>query len=205
MSLTTDSATVPLPRATANPDRSPARVVAALIASGRYVGAIVLANWMFGHVCAPGPGGAHFAPVGFGLMASTGVYAAAIAFPARDIVQRSPGRLVGSAAIVIGAAISWFVSSPTLAIASGLTFLVSEAVDFGIFATLWRRGLVRVVIASSLAALVVDSCLFLSLVGIPWSLALMGQVVGKTWVILASGPIVYALRRVPSLQFTAPV
>jgi uncharacterized PurR-regulated membrane protein YhhQ (DUF165 family) len=180
-----------------------ARIIATLIAGTSYIAAIVLANWMLKHVGTLGVGGNHFAPVGFGLMAPSGVYAAAIAFPTRDIVQRSAGRLVGAVAIVIGATISWFVASPSLAIASGLTFLVSESVDFAVFAMFWRRWLVFAVLASGIASVLVDSSLFLRLVGIPWSVALAGQIVGKTWIILAALPIVFGLRRLPVLQFSS--
>ena len=178
-----------------------ARAMAALIAGALYVTAIVLANWMLKHVGTPGVGGNHFAPVDFGLMAPSGVYAAAVAFPARDVVQRSAGRWAGAVAIVIGATISWFVSSPSVAVASGVTFLVSESIDFAVFAALWRRWFVLAVLASGIASVIVDSSLFLRLVGIPWSVALAGQIVGKTWIIFAVLPIVYGLRRIPGLRF----
>jgi uncharacterized PurR-regulated membrane protein YhhQ (DUF165 family) len=180
-----------------------ARRLAALVAGAFYVAAIVLANWMFKHVGTPTDDGNYLAPVGFGLMAPSGVYAAAVAFPARDIVQRSAGRAAGAAAVLIGAAISWFVSSPNVAVASGLTFLVSESIDFAVFALIWRRWFVIAVVVSGIASLIVDSCLFLTLVGIPWSVALAGQIVGKTWIILAAVPVVYGLRRIPVLQFTS--
>ena|ERR1700694_1846170 len=199
----------PLPLAAApvqlrmNHDVARARVIATLIAGACYIAAIVLANWMLRHIGTPGIDGNHFAPVGFGLMAPSGVYAAAVAFPARDVVQRSAGRTAGIIAIAIGAAISWFVASPSLAIASGLTFLVSESIDFAVFAALWRRWFVVAVIASGIASVIVDSCLFLTLVGIPWPVALAGQIVGKTWIVLASAPIAYGLRRIPALRFSS--
>ena len=179
------------------------RHIAAVGAGLAYVGAIVLANWMLRHVGSRGVGGNHFLPVGFGLVAPSGVYAAAIAFPARDIVQRAAGRPAGAIAILVGAMLSAFVSSPTVAVASGVTFLVSETIDFIVFAALQRRWFVLAVLVSSLASIVIDSALFLRLVDIPWSVALAGQIVGKTWVILAITPVVYGLRRVPSLRFDA--
>jgi uncharacterized PurR-regulated membrane protein YhhQ (DUF165 family) len=84
-----------------------------------------------------------------------------------------------------------------------VTFLVAESVDFTTFALLWRRSLVVAVLVSGVASVIVDSCLFLSLIGIPWSVALGGQIVGKLWVILAALPIVYGLRRMPVLRFNS--
>jgi len=181
------------------PSATPRAFVAAA-AAACYVGAIVLANWMITHVGVPNDHGTHFAPVGFGLDAPSGVYAAAVAFPARDIVQRAAGRGAGLVAIGIGAAISWFVSTPEVAVASATTFVVSETVDFGVFTLLWRSGLVRAVAVSSSASLLADSYLFVLLLGLP-STAVPGQVLGKTWVVLATLPLVWALRRLRALQF----
>ena len=77
--------------------------------------------------------GSHYLPVGFGLRAPSGVYLAALTFVARDVVQRVGGLRLGVAAIVSGAAISWWVSSPTLAVASGATFFISETCDFVVY------------------------------------------------------------------------
>jgi hypothetical protein len=84
-----------------------------------------------------------------------------------------------------------------------LTFLVAESVDFAVYTALWRRWFVFAVFASGIASVIVDSSLFLSLVGIPWSVALAGQIVGKTWIVLAVLPIVHGLRRIPALRFSS--
>lgn len=168
--------------------------VAAGVAVVVYVASILGANWMIAHVGRPlGPN--HVLPVGFGLVAPSGVYLAAVTFVARDLVQRFGGPRVGLAAIVVGAALSAFVASPRLALASGATFLVSETCDFLIFTPLQQRNLPVAVLGAGLVAEVVDSVLFLTLAGIPLAVALPGQLVGKGWVIVAGGAVTALLRR----------
>ncbi len=171
----------------------------AWLALGVYIGAIVGSNWMIAHVGTPIPG-AHVLPVGFGLEAPSGVYLAAVAFVARDYVQRLAGPKAGIAAIFIGALVSALVSTPQLAVASGVTFLLSESTDFMIFTPLQRWNLAASVLIAGLFAEVVDSVVFLTLAGIPLGVALEGQLVGKLWVILLGTALTWYLRRRPSLQ-----
>lgn len=151
-----------------------------------YVGAIVAANWLitrFGIVTV------------LGLSAPAGVFAAALTFPARDIVQRGLGRVAGIGLIVAGAGLSWLIS-PTLAVASGVTFLVSEGLDCVLYSWLARRWFATGVMVSSVIAAVVDSLLFLRLAGIPYQVALAGQITIKLAVIFAvAGPVTAVLRR----------
>lgn len=133
-----------------------------------YAATVFAANWAittFGVV--------YVAP---GLLAPAGVFFVGLAFPLRDLIQRVKGRAWSVAAILAGAGLSYAVA-PRLALASGVTFLVSELCDFAVYTPLRRRfGLA--VLASSAAALVVDSVLFLTLAF--GSLAFLpGQVVGK--------------------------
>jgi uncharacterized PurR-regulated membrane protein YhhQ (DUF165 family) len=133
-----------------------------------YIGTIFAANWAiqrFGLI-----------PVGFGLLAPAGVYFVGLAFPLRDYIQRTMGRRWGFVAILVGAGLSYFVS-PTFALASGVTFLVSESVDMLIYTPLQKR-FAWAVILSSLGALVVDSILFLAL-AFHSEQFLAGQIVGK--------------------------
>ena len=179
------------------------RVKIAGIAAAVYIGAIVAANYLIVHGCpgaTPTPYHTYTLPVGFGLAAPAGTYMAAISFPARDVLQRAGGRWIGLAAIVVGAVVSWWVSSPAIAVASGVTFLVAESVDFIIFTPLQRRSFAVAVVVSGLFALTVTSALFLHLAHLPMA-GLPGLVVGKVWVILLAGPAAYGLRRVPALRF----
>ncbi len=169
---------------------------AAVVAFFLYVGVIVGANWMIARVGKVIPG-AHVLPVGFGLYAPSGVYLAAFAFVARDILQRLTNIKVGFGAIVIGAIVSAFVSTPTLAFASGATFMISESLDFLIYTPLQTRNFPLAVVVSGLASDVVDSIVFLTLAHIPLALALKGQLVGKMWVILLGGLLAGLLRKLP--------
>jgi uncharacterized PurR-regulated membrane protein YhhQ (DUF165 family) len=159
-----------------------------------YVSSIAGANWMISHV-GEVVDGSHYLPVGFGLRAPSGVYLAAFTFVARDILQRLAGTRVGVVAIVAGAAISWWVSSAALALASGGTFLLSESCDFLVYTPLQARSFPLAVVGSGLVGDVVDSTVFLTLAGIPLSIALSGQLVGKAWVMLAGGLLAALLRR----------
>lgn len=138
-----------------------------------YIGSIVAANWMtatFGLV-----------GIGFGLAVTAGTFAAGAALIARDGVQVSAGRVVALVAIVVGAAMSWWLSTPALAVASGIAFLVSELVDLGVFTPLRERSIAAAVLVSSIVSAPVDTVLFLHLAGFPltWQAA-AGQFLVKT-------------------------
>lgn len=160
-----------------------------------YVAAIVASNWLITHAGIPAGPGVHLAPVGFGLLAPSGVWAAAVSFPARDVTQRLGGRWLGVIAILIGAAVSWWISDPHIAVASGLTYLCSETADFAVYTPLQKRWFVPAVFASGCVAIVVDSILFLHLAGLPaGAAAVAGLVLGKFWVLLAAVPVTWGLR-----------
>ena len=162
-----------------------------------YVAAIVLANYFIVHGfpgATPTPFGTYTIPVGFGLVAPAGVFMAAAAFPARDVVQRFGGRWMGVLAIIVGAGLSYWVSSPVIAMASGATFLCSETLDFAVYTPLQREHFVGAVVASGLASSLLDSWLFLTLAGLPLA-EFSGLALGKVWVILVAGPAAYALRK----------
>lgn len=172
-----------------------ARRSAAALAFSIYAGAIILSNWLIGHVGIPAGPGVHLTPVGFGLLAPSGVWAAAVSFPARDVTQRLGGRWLGIAAIIIGAAVSWKISDPHIAAASGITYLCSESADFAVYTPLQRRWFVPAVLASGCVAAVIDSVLFLHLAGLPaGAAAVAGLVLGKVWVQLAATPVTWRLR-----------
>ena len=168
------------------------------VALGLYVASVPAANWLIRHVgVVVLPDGTHLAPVGFGLLAPSGVYAAGVAFVARDVVQRAGGRRLALAAIAAGTALSALVS-PQLALASGAAFLFSELADFAVYTPLERRRFVLAVFLSGVVGGVVDSLLFLGVAGIPLAQALPGLVLGKLWVQLAALPVAVWLRdRIP--------
>lgn len=160
-----------------------------------FLACIPLANWMIGHVgtvCVPD--GPCLLPVAPGLMAPSGVVTVGFALVLRDLVQRFLGRSWGLIAVLLGTAVSVLVAGRNLVLASGVAFLLSELADFAVYTPLQRRGLVLAVIASASAGLVVDSIVFLSIAFHSLEF-LEGQVVGKAWAVLASLPLVHAVRR----------
>jgi len=126
-----------------------------------------------------------FVSVGFGLTATAGTYLAGLAFVLRDAVQDTAGRVATALVVVVGALLSYLVSDPFIALASGVAFLLSELVDLAIYTPLRRRGYVRAAVASNLAGSVVDTIVFLKIAGFPIAASFAGQVVGKTWITLA--------------------
>ena len=156
---------------------------------------IPAANWMIGHVgtvCVPH--GPCLVPVAPGIMAPSGVLMVGAALVLRDLVQRRLGVEFGIAAIVAGAAISAGLAPPSLVIASAAAFLLSEFADFAVYTPLARRRLVAAVIASSVVGLVVDSIVFLWLAFGSLEF-LIGQIIGKLWMVLLAVPLVSYLRR----------
>lgn len=156
---------------------------------------IPAANWMIGNVgtvCVPS--GPCLIPVAPGLMAPSGVLMIGLALVLRDLLQRRLGVGYSAGAVVLGAALSAWVAPPALAVASGVAFLISELADMAVYTPLARRRLVAAVVASSFVGLVVDSMLFLWLAFGSLEF-LAGQVVGKSWMVLAAIPAVAYLRR----------
>jgi uncharacterized PurR-regulated membrane protein YhhQ (DUF165 family) len=166
-----------------------------------YTACIPLASWMIGHVgvgCVP-PGPCllpvfPWGPEGHPMMAPSGVLMVGLALVLRDLVQRRLGRHAALLAIVAGAALSGAVAPPALVMASAGAFLVSELCDFAVYTPLQKRSLVLAVLLSSIVGLIADSLLFLYLAF--GSLEFLeGQIVGKTWMVLISLPIVHWIRK----------
>ena len=139
-----------------------------------YFGVIVAANYAtseFGLV-----------PIGFGLLVTAGTFFAGVALIVRDGLQVASSRAWLLSAIVVGAVVSAFTSGRALALASGVAFLVSEFVDWGVFTPLRDRGRIAIgVVASSLVAAPIDTVLFLHLAGFPVTVpVVLGQVLVKT-------------------------
>jgi uncharacterized PurR-regulated membrane protein YhhQ (DUF165 family) len=156
---------------------------------------IPAANWLIGHagmVCVPA--GPCLIPVAPGLLAPSGVLMVGLALVLRDLVQRRLGLAWAVSAILAGAALSALLAPAALVLASAAAFLLSEAADLVVYTPLQRRGLVRAVVASSLAGLLVDSLVFLQLAFGNLDF-LAGQVVGKLWMVLLALPLLHWLRR----------
>ena len=166
-----------------------------------FMACIPAANWMIGHlgtVCSvPGPclvPVLPWSPQGGPLMAPSGVMMIGVALVLRDLVQRRLGVGAAVVAIIVGAVLSSMIAPTTLVIASTVAFLMSEFADLAVYTPLARRRLVTAVVASSMVGLVVDSIVFLYLAFGSLDF-LLGQIVGKAWMVLASIPFVAWLRR----------
>jgi uncharacterized PurR-regulated membrane protein YhhQ (DUF165 family) len=156
---------------------------------------IPAANWLIGHVgtsCVPN--GPCLIPVAPGVMAPSGVLMIGVALVLRDLVQRRLGIAFSAGAVVVGAVLSAAIAPAALALASGIAFLMSEFADLAVYTPLARRRLVAAVAASGAVGLVVDSIVFLWLAFGSLEF-LLGQVIGKSWMLLLSIPFVLYLRR----------
>ena len=160
-----------------------------------YLTCIPLANWLIsnlGTTCVPD--GPCLVPVGFGLLAPSGVLVIGLALVLRDFVQRDLGRDWTITAILAGAALSAIVAPPALVLASTASFLLSELADMGVYTPLRERRLALAVLASGLVGAIVDSVVFLLLAF--GNLAYIeGLIVGKLWASLAAFGLIIALRQ----------
>ncbi len=120
-----------------------------------------VANWLIGNVgtvCIPD--GPCLIPVGFGLMAPSGVLMIGLALVLRDQVHETLGAKWAAAAIAVGAALSFATSAAQLAVASTLAFVLAEVADFAVYAPLRAKGRSLAVMASGAVGAVFDSMLF---------------------------------------------
>lgn len=162
------------------------RPILASLTAAAYVGTIVAANAAVTHI--------GVVPVGLGLMAPAGVYFAGLAFTLRDVLQELAGWKAVVAVIAAGSLLSAFLGDGRIAVAAGVAFLASELVDLAVYTPLRKRGLLRAVVASNVAGLVVDSILFLA-IAFGTLAFLPGQIVGKVAMTALAVPFVLAWRR----------
>lgn len=160
-----------------------------------FLACIPLANWLIGNVgtkCIPQ--GPCLVPVGFGLLAPSGVIVIGVALVLRDMVHERLGAWWAAGAIVAGAALSAGVAPAALVLASGAAFLLSELADMAVYTPLRERRLGLAVLASGVVGAAVDSAVFLWLAF--GSLKYLdGQIVGKMWASFAAFVILSFMRR----------
>ena len=105
---------------------------------------------------------------------------AGIVYLVRDFAQRELGHKV-FIAMVVGAILSYFLSTPTIAFASVTAFVVGEMVDWSIY-SFTKLPLSKRLVWSSCLSAPIDSFLFLKILGYlnPASFLLMclGKIVG---------------------------
>lgn len=153
------------------------------MSAGLFAG-ILVANWAttnFG-----------FVPVGFGLAATAGTFAAGFTLALRDGIQDSLGRKAILWVIFAGTVLSFAIADPAIAVASGAAFLFAELLNFAIYTPLRERSSLgdkrwaTAVVSSNLAGAVADTAIF---IGIAFGMsailpAMAGQLVGKAWATL---------------------
>lgn len=159
-----------------------------------FLATIPAANWLIGNVgtvCEPD--GPCLIPVGFGLMAPSGVVLIGAALVLRDIVHERLGATWALAAILVGGALSYLVAPTYLAVASVAAFLLSELADMAVYSPLRKKRLIAAVAASGAVGAVVDSAVFLWLAFGSLDY-LSGQVVGKVWMTALAAIVLVAMR-----------
>jgi uncharacterized PurR-regulated membrane protein YhhQ (DUF165 family) len=155
---------------------------------------IPAANWLIGNFgAACPPEGPCLIPVFPGVMAPSGVLMVGLALVFRDLVQRRLGRAWAVAAILAGALLSALLAPPSLVLASGAAFLLSETADFAVYTPLQAKRLVLAVALSGAVGVVVDSVAFLYLAFGSLDY-LPGQIIGKSWMIVFALPFIVWLR-----------
>lgn len=136
----------------------------AIIAFAAFAATIPAANWLIGNVgtmCVPD--GPCLVPVGFGLMAPSGVLMIGLALVLRDWLHEEAGWKWAFVAVLAGGALSLAFSPAQIAIASAVAFTVSEFADLAVYAPLRRRSRPGAVIASQIVGAAIDSALFVYL------------------------------------------
>jgi uncharacterized PurR-regulated membrane protein YhhQ (DUF165 family) len=131
------------------------------IAFALFCATVPAANWLIGNLgteCVPD--GPCLIPVGFGLMAPSGVLMIGLALVLRDWLHELAGWKWAAAAIALGCALSLLFSPPAIAVASAAAFALAELADAAVYAPLRRRGRALAVAASGVVGAALDSALF---------------------------------------------
>ena len=165
-----------------------------LISAVLFILTIPLGNWVVmnvGLVCLKD--GPCLVPVLPGLMAPSAVLLAGLALVLRDAVHHCLGTRWAFYCILAGTALSGFLSDASLVIASCAAFLFSELADFAVYTPMRRRFPSSAVVVSGLVGSVVDSMIFLSLAFGSLDY-LFGQVLGKFWMSLLGGAVLWYIR-----------
>jgi len=154
-----------------------------------------IANWLIGNVgttCVPN--GPCLIPVGFGLMAPSGVLMIGLALVLRDWVHELAGKYWALGCVVMGAALSLVFSPAALAIASAIAFLFSELADFAVYSKLREKSKPVAVVASQVVGAALDSMLFVYLAFGSFAFS-AGTTLAKIYAGLAVAIILWIMQR----------
>lgn len=152
---------------------------------------VPLANYFIGNigtVCIEN--GPCLIPVGFGLMAPSGVLFIGLALVLRDWLQEIANWRWSAVAVTVGAVISWYTSNPFIAVASAVAFFTAEMLDLAVYTPLRKSGRHLAVLVSGVVGALVDSMLFVYLAfgSLDFSL---GTTVAKLYATLAVSAYLY--------------
>jgi uncharacterized PurR-regulated membrane protein YhhQ (DUF165 family) len=148
----------------------------AVTAAVAFVGLVVASNWLT----------AEYGLIGG--FVTAGTFTAGLVLAARDAVRETAGVWAALGCVAVGAVLSVFMSTPALALASGIAFAASEIADTLVYEPLRRQGRARALAWSNLVGSVVDSLLFLAIAGFPIWPAVIGQVAVK-WTMCVALPL----------------
>jgi uncharacterized PurR-regulated membrane protein YhhQ (DUF165 family) len=132
-------------------------------------------------------------PVGFGLMAPSGVLLVGLALVLRDLLQERFGPYFTLSLVVLGSILSYFLASPYIAVASAVAYLLAEMLDQAVYTTLRKKFLLAGILLSGFVGAVVDSVVFLMLAFGSLDFV-VGQIVGKLYATLLGATVILYLR-----------
>lgn len=165
------------------------------LALAAYASTVPVANWMIWNIGQCVPDGPCLIPVGFGLMAPSGVLMIGAALVLRDAVHRLLGWQWAIAAIIVGAGLSFQFSPAVIVMASVAAFVLSELADLAVYAPLQRNRLALAVMLSGIVGAAVDSAVFLWLAFGSLDF-IAGQIVGKLWMTALAATVIVLARKV---------
>jgi queuosine precursor transporter len=101
-----------------------------------------------------------------------GAFTYPFAFLVTDLTNRQFGpryaRLVVLCGFVVGVALSWYLSQPRIAIASGSAFLFGQLLDISVFNRLRRQAWWRAPLIASMLGSILDTAMFFSFAFAPF-------------------------------------
>lgn len=156
------------------------------LAAVGFIGSIPLANYLISNIGTVCSEGVCLIPVGFGLMAPSGVLVIGLSLALRDYIHESFGIRPAILMILFGALLSFILANPYIAVASAVSYLVSELMDAGVYSWLREKSKPLGILMSGAVGSVVDGVLFVLIAfgSLEFSL---GNILGKYYSSLAYG------------------
>ncbi|MEB2847708.1 queuosine precursor transporter [Rhizobiales bacterium RZME27] len=110
--------------------------------------------------------------IALGDLLTWGAFTYPVAFLVTDLANRQFGpaiaRRIVLVGFVVGVALSFWLSEPRIAIASGTAFLIGQLLDISVFNELRRKSWWKAPLAASMIGTIIDTALFFSLAFAPF-------------------------------------